>query len=217
MKTFLSIGTGPGIGMGTAERFATEGFRLVLSARDEQKTEALAEGLRAKGHDVHRRSVDASDANGVAALVASVHDEFGGIDVIHYNAANIRRATLGDQPLESFMSDLAVNIAGAMAATREAARNMKPKKSGTILLTGGGFALSPHPEYISISVGKAGIRALAQGLFDEYKQHGVHIATVTVAGFVSPDTPQISAIADQFWQLHSQPIDAWSVEAIYQP
>lgn len=34
MKTFLSIGTGPGIGFATAERFAREGFRVVLSARD---------------------------------------------------------------------------------------------------------------------------------------------------------------------------------------
>ena len=40
MKTFLSIGSGPGMGMATAERFAKEGFQIVLSARDAAKTQA---------------------------------------------------------------------------------------------------------------------------------------------------------------------------------
>jgi hypothetical protein len=41
---------------------------------------------------------------------------------------------------------------------------MTERGSGTILFTGGGFALEPHPEYLSLSIGKAGIRALAHGL-----------------------------------------------------
>jgi hypothetical protein len=38
--------------------------------------------------------------------------------------------------------------------------------AGAILLTGGGFALARSPDFLSISIGKAGIRALARGLFD---------------------------------------------------
>ncbi|EMM1151667.1 SDR family NAD(P)-dependent oxidoreductase [Citrobacter freundii] len=48
MKVFLSIGTGPGIGFATAERFARAGFRIILSARSEEKTQALARRLRAE-------------------------------------------------------------------------------------------------------------------------------------------------------------------------
>ncbi|WP_249039759.1 SDR family NAD(P)-dependent oxidoreductase, partial [Pseudomonas marginalis] len=46
MKTFLSIGTGPGIGYETAARFALEGFRVVLSARNLEKTQALVKRLQ---------------------------------------------------------------------------------------------------------------------------------------------------------------------------
>jgi NAD(P)-dependent dehydrogenase (short-subunit alcohol dehydrogenase family) len=42
MKTFLSIGSGPGMGIATAERFAKEGFQIVLSARNVTKTQELA-------------------------------------------------------------------------------------------------------------------------------------------------------------------------------
>jgi len=44
MKTFLSIGTGPGMGLATAERFAGEGFRVILSARNETRTDKGACG-----------------------------------------------------------------------------------------------------------------------------------------------------------------------------
>jgi NAD(P)-dependent dehydrogenase (short-subunit alcohol dehydrogenase family) len=52
MKTFLSIGSGPGMGLATAERFAEESFQVVLSARNAAKTQELADQLKAKGYKV---------------------------------------------------------------------------------------------------------------------------------------------------------------------
>ena len=45
MKTFVSIGTGPGMGFATAERFAKEGYAVVLAARNAEKVRDLAEEL----------------------------------------------------------------------------------------------------------------------------------------------------------------------------
>lgn len=141
MKTFLSIGSGPGMGIATAERFAKEGFQVILSARNTSKLDELAAQLRAKGHNVDVRAVDTSKPESIAALVKGVEQQFGGIDVAHYNAAAMRQSTLADQPVETFNSDLAVNIGGALAATHAVATGMERRGSGTILLTGGGFAL----------------------------------------------------------------------------
>src|SRR6266436_6383641 len=144
MKTFLSIGTGPGMGLATAERFAGEGFRVILSARNETKTKELAGQLEAKGHKVGVRTVDAAEPSSIAALVSQVESQFAGIDVLHFNAASLRKATLADQPRETFNYDLAVNIGGAMVAAQAAAPNMIARGSGSILFTGGGFGLQPH-------------------------------------------------------------------------
>ena len=43
----------------------------------------------------------------------------------------------------------------------------------------------PSPDYLSLSIGKAGIRTPALGLFESLGKEGVHIATVTVATFVN--------------------------------
>ena len=61
MKTFLSIGAGPGMGLETAERFAREGFQVVLSARNAGKAQELADQLKAKGYKAEARTVDTSD------------------------------------------------------------------------------------------------------------------------------------------------------------
>jgi len=217
MKTFLSIGAGPGMGLATAERFAKEGFHVVLSARNEAKTRELADQMKAKGYPADVRTVDTGEARTVSKLIAEVEKQFGAIDVLHYNAAAMRKATIDDQPADTFNTDLAVNVGGAQAAIQAAAPKMIERGGGSVLLTGGGFALHPHPDYLSLSIGKAGLRALAQGLFESFEEKGIHIATVTVAGFVNPGTKDADVVASEFWKLHSQPKATWTVETIYTP
>lgn len=215
MKTFLSIGTGPGIGYETAARFAKEGYRVLLTARNADKLNILAERLKASGAEVKAITVDAGSPASVAALINEVERSYGPVDVLHYNAAAIRQATVEGQSLDSFNTDLAVNIGGALAAIHVLKPVMEARGSGSILLTGGGFALYPHSDYLSLSIGKAGIRTLALGLFETAKEKNVHIATVTVCKFVSPETEDTQKIAECFWQLHDQPQVGWTAETTY--
>jgi short-subunit dehydrogenase len=217
MKTFLSIGAGPGMGFATAERFAKEGFQIVLAARGATKTQQLADKLKSRGHTAEARTVDSGDPESVAKLVAEVETQYGSIDVLHYNAASMRKATLAEQPRNTFIDDLAVNIGGALVAAQTVAPKMEERKSGAILLTGGGFALAPNADYLSLSIGKAGIRTLAIGLFEPYRKKGIHVATVTVAALVLPESKEAAPVAEHFWRLYNQPKDAWTAEAHYGP
>jgi NAD(P)-dependent dehydrogenase (short-subunit alcohol dehydrogenase family) len=215
MKTFLSIGAGPGMGFATAERFAKEGLVVVLAARNVARTQELAERLISRGYKAEGRKVDSSDPDSIAELVAEIQRQHGSIDVLHYNAASNRMASLSEQPRDSFNGDLAVNIGGALVAAQAVAPGMEEQKSGAILLTGGGFALAPSPDFLSISIGKAGIRALALGLFEPFREKGIHVATVTVCTLVSPESKEAASVAEQFWRLYSQPKNAWTFEATY--
>jgi NAD(P)-dependent dehydrogenase (short-subunit alcohol dehydrogenase family) len=212
MNTFLSIGSGPGMSYATAERFASEGFQIVFSARNAAKTSELAERLGAKGHKVAARNVNSGEPKSVAALIAAVERDFGSVDVLHYNAASIRKADITEQPQKTFIPDLAVNVGGALIATQAVLKRMIERRSGTILLTGGGNAVAPTPDYLSLSIGKAGIRALTLGLFESLQKKGVHIATVTVSAIVLPDSRESLAIGEHFWKLHAQPPGSWTAE-----
>lgn len=74
----------------------------------------------------------------------------------------------------------------------------------------------PKPAYTSLSLGKAGIRALAALLDEQYRGAGVHIGTVTAYGPIAPGTAfDPDDIAKHYWRLHTQHRDTWELEVHY--
>jgi hypothetical protein len=72
----------------------------------------------------------------VASLISNVENEFGRIDVLHYNAASMRKATILEQPRDTFNTDVAVNISGALVTVQAVVPKMSERGAGSILLTG---------------------------------------------------------------------------------
>ncbi|EJF69752.1 short-chain dehydrogenase/reductase SDR [Pseudomonas sp. Ag1] len=214
MKNFLSIGCGKGIGLATAKRFAREGFRTTLTARTDSTLGAMVQALRDKTFNAESAVLDASNIQAVSKLVREMDDNIG-IDVLHYNAAALRADTIASQTTDSFMPDLAVNIGGALAAIQAVLPGMAKRGGGTILLTSGGFAYHPSPEYLSLSIGKAGLRALVQALYAPCRAQNIHLAMVTVEGHVDHTTTIPANAAEHFWQLHSQAPGSWTSEAYH--
>jgi len=74
----------------------------------------------------------------------------------------------------------------------------------------------PKPEYVSLSLGKAGVQALVKLLDKQYGPAGVHVATVTVDGPVAPGTAfDPDDIAERYWRLHTQPRHQWDREFVH--
>lgn len=214
-KNLLVIGAGPGISQSTVKKFSAEGFHVFLAARNTEKLSDTIREINQTGGHAESYQVDACDANAVKRLIETIENQSGPIEVLLYNAASKRNESIFVQPLDSFNTDLAINVGGAQAAIQALTPKMFERKSGTILLTGGGFAMSPQPEFISLSVGKAAIRALSQGVFESFKEKGVHIATVTISTFVDPDSDEARGISERFWELYQQPLKQWEWESHY--
>ncbi|MGN6480857.1 SDR family NAD(P)-dependent oxidoreductase [Luteibacter sp.] len=221
MKTYMCIGAGRGIGLATARRFAREGYRIVLVSRSAADNDRLRAMLGNDIADVRFESADATDP----AQLGDVLERYAGtgIDVIHYNAAAMRYdpsgalvgAPIDAQGSAEITSDIAVNVATPLATLAKVLPSMEARGTGTILLTGGGFAVEPSADFLTLSVGKAALRTAAQALFEPLKQRGVHIATVRVSTLVASDPGHPAKIADEFWALHAQPPEAWTWESIY--
>lgn len=214
MPTLLIIGAGPGIGQATARRFGREGWRVVLAARNEGKLRELASDLADRGVDASVATVDAGDPAAVAELIEEVAASDGGLDTVHYNAAVLRSAPFFDITDEEIAEALAVNIGGALAAIR-AARRVFGGRGGTVLLTGGGLALHPSADAVTLGLGKAGIRHMAEALHASLANIGIHLATVTVNVAVDPGSAKADGVADRFWSLQTQEPAAWTWEGSY--
>ena len=217
-KTLLVIGSGPGIGFATAERFAREGYRIVLSSRSIRNLQAQALRLGAHGASVTLVEADAGKPAQIHELVRRIAEQ-GPLTVL-YNAGVLRyddagllsTIALGGHSVAELQSDMNVNLTSALLAVHAAAGAMAARGQGSILLTGGGFGIDPAPDFLPISVGKAGIRAIAKAMFAPLKEQGIHIGTVTVARLVSPGSDAADAVAQAFWDMESAPPQAWTWE-----
>ncbi|MFU2319256.1 SDR family NAD(P)-dependent oxidoreductase [Rahnella sp. PCH160] len=215
MKIFLSIGSGPGIGIATAVRFAREGYRVILTSRNQDYLHAQVKELTDAGYQAEGRFVDAGDISSVVSLVNSVESETGPVEVLHFNSAALHAGTIVDQSVESFIQDLVINIGACFAAVKEASRAMAERKSGSILLAGGIFAHTPNYDYLSLSIGKAGLLNMSNGLFEDFREKNIHIATITVNTLVTAGSAESIGIAEAFWRLHTQEKSDWLAEISY--
>jgi short-subunit dehydrogenase len=213
MAGAIIIGAGPGIGTAVAHRFATAGMPLGLIARTGATLDAAPAAVAATGVTVAGATADAGRDDQLTAALDALTGQLGVPAALIYNAGLIRRDRPGELSHERHLAAYAVNVLGAMTAAVHLAPAMAGTGGGTIVITGG--MPEPDPEFTSLSLGKAGVRALTKLLASEYGPAGVHVATVTVGGAVAPggryDPDQI---AGHYWRLHTQSRPAWEHEVV---
>ncbi|MEV4354309.1 SDR family NAD(P)-dependent oxidoreductase [Nonomuraea sp. NPDC049625] len=205
MPGVVIIGAGPGIGRSVARRFAREGLPVVLVSRT---------GTTLDLDGVLTYKADSADEDQLRAALGAAAAELGTPDAVVYNAAIIRPDAPGEVSVRAQLDAWAVNVVGALVAAAHVAPAMARRGSGSFLITGG--MPEPKARYVSLSLGKAGVRTLAALLDQEYGPSGVHVASVTVAGPVAPGTAfDPDDIAEHYWRLHSQPRERWEREVLH--
>ena len=213
MRGVMIIGAGPGIGRAVARRFAREGLPVALIARNERTLKEVTEDLAPDGVPVVSRTADSTDEAGLRAALDELTAEIGPPAAVVYNAALIRADAPGELPVRAHLDAWAVNVVGALTAAAHVAPVMAERGGGSFIVTGG--MPEPNSEYVSLSLGKAGVRTLVELLDQEYGSSGVHVASVTVGGPVAVGTDfDPDDIAEHYWRLHVQPRGRWVREIL---
>lgn len=202
------VGMGAGNGMAIARRFAKEGFEIAMMARSETKLKNYQAILQDEGFAAHYFVADAGEQSSVHSAFKTLQQQLGIPKVLLYNAAVPRMESVLTTTVDALISDFKVNVAGAVAAVQAVLPGMQSAHTeGAILLTGGGFALYPQPDFASLSIGKAGLRSLASILSVVLQPAGIKIGTITICGTVDEADPKYNstAIAEEYWKFYATP------------
>lgn len=213
MASIVVLGAGPGIGAAVARRCSAVGDTVHLLSRDEANLKPLGDELSRSGRTVDVLGADVADERGLNDALDRVLAD-GVPDLVVYNAGRVRPDRPGDLSHEEHAYAWNVNVVGAITAASRLLPQMATNGGGTFLLTGG----MPRavPEWTSLSLGKAGLRALTSLLADEFGDRGVHVATVVVDGTVASGTAfDPDLIAQEYLRLHVQPSNRWEHEVVF--
>jgi len=231
----LPVGVRWGVGGAIAQRFAREGFFVVLTTRSEPNASALAAAIREQGGACAIVELDVASQDSIAAAFARIRDDAGDPDVLIYNAGYLEGRDLPPEkellehiPVEMF--DTAQHIAsrGPFLVAKEVLPAMRRKGAGSFFFTNNAKSLRGMKRMTgeSLYYPRVMMRTLAQVLTEEYSEHGVHVANVVIDGTIdSPGTralpkvrnrPEIVMnpvkIAEAFYYLHTQDRSCWTHE-----
>ena len=230
----LVIGAGDATGGTIAKRFAAGGYTACVTRREADKLAPLVEEIRAAGGQARAYATDARNEEAVIALVDEIEREVGPIEVMVFNiGANVPCSIL-EETARKYYKVWEMACFGGFLNGREVAKRMVARGRGTILFTGATAALRGSANFAAFAGAKHALRALAQSMARELGPKGVHVAHVVVDGaidteFIRSNFPQRYAlkeqdgilspehIAENYWNLHVQPRDAWTFELDLRP
>lgn len=237
MKTALVVGVGAESGLGSAlcKRFARGGLHVFAAGRTAVRLDALVGGIRAGGGTATAIPTDTTQEADVLRLFDAAEREAGEPpEVVLYNAGNNAFVDFRKTEAAFFEDMWRVACFGGFLVGREAARRMVPAGRGTVIFTGASGSLRGRPGFAHFAAAKAGLRMIAQSMAREYGPQGLHVAHVIVDGGINGERlrvgiPQfvaakgddglldLDAIAEAYWQIHTQHPTAWTHEVDLRP
>ena len=197
-----------------ARQFAAQGYDVGLLGVDDDVLADLEGDLAPRGSDVRRVRVDITDRQRRRRAVRQVGEQWGRIDVLHFNPSAYR----GKDPLELTVPELLEDVAlgvGALLTVVQAARPFMGT-GGRVSVTGSMAADEPSPAAASLGVQKAGVRNLVHSLDATLAPHGIRAVSVTVRGALSREgafTPD--RVAEAIWAAVSRDEREWTSEVPY--
>ena len=186
-RCVLVTGAGHGIGRATAERFASEGARVVIADRDAAHANAVVDQVKHAGApDAWACTCDVSDPAQVASCVSAAITRGGSLDVVVNNAGLMTFKSIVDLTADDWRRVLAVDLLGAFFFVQQAFRHMRP--GGAIVNVASIHAIETEPKVAPYAAAKAALVSLTRSAALEGKPRGIRVNAV-LPGAV--DTPML--------------------------
>ncbi len=145
-------GAAQGIGAVTALAFAREGAHVTLLDIDEAGAQSVAAEITGAGGRAIVVRTDVTDDQSVAAAIAHIIKEYGGLDVLVNCAGGYGKlTTVEEMPLEEWDNTIALNLRSVFLMSRAAIPHLKKSKAGRIInvssISGRQVTVASSPAY----------------------------------------------------------------------
>jgi len=188
LKDRVAIVTGGngGIGLGMARGLAAAGARVVVAARNQEKSRAAVAELKRLGPEAAAVTVDVTDEASVGALVRQTTERWGRIDVLVNNAGTNIRKPAHDLALTDWQRVIDTNLTSAFLCARAVHPVMKAAGAGKIINIGSMmsiFGASFAPAY---GASKGGLVQLTKSLATAWARDNIQVNAV-LPGWIDTD------------------------------
>jgi short-subunit dehydrogenase len=216
-ESVLIVGAGVGLSASIARKCSREGMNVTLAARNTKNIQVLAEETKA---DVF--NCDSSEIEQVANLFKMQDSLNRSLDLVIYNPSARLRGPIHELDVQKTKKAIEITCFGAFLVAQQAAKRMLRQGYGSIFFTGASASVKGFANSSAFSMGKFGLRGLAQSLARELHPKNIHVGHFIIDGAISSknendDRLNADSIADTYLQFHKQHRSAWSWEVALRP
>jgi NAD(P)-dependent dehydrogenase (short-subunit alcohol dehydrogenase family) len=198
-KIAIITGAASGIGRATAERVAAEGARTVVADLNADGADEVAAKIAAAGGTAIGVQADLGDTGSVRAMVRAAVTAYGGLDILHNNAAATHLAATKDLPVSTADPDvwdetMRINLRGTMVAIQAAAPYLIARGGGSIINTASGAGLTGDLRNPAYGASKAALINLTRYAATEYGKQGIRCNSISPGFIVIGEKPGREAV-----------------------
>ena len=188
-KVALITGAGRGIGQATAHLLARRGAAAMVADIDAASAKATAKAITADLGKAASITVDVTDENQVADMIAQTVATWGRLDAA-FNNAGIARVgpLLAEAPLSDWQNTIDVNLKGMFLCLKYQVRQMVADGCGAIVNAASCAALLGQQRTAAYCASKAGVIGLTRAAMAEYGPKGIRVNAIAPG---SIDTPML--------------------------
>ncbi len=177
----IALVTGAGkvgaIGATTAALLAQEGASVAVADVDGPGAQEVASRIIAAGGRALGLEIDLADPSAVERMVVATVAEFGGLDVLHNNAASTalvdRDGVIGELDLEVLEAGFNVNVRATALATKYAIPHFLARGGGSVINTSSAVGKLPEATRTVYAATKAAIESLTRSTAIQYGKAGI--------------------------------------------
>jgi NAD(P)-dependent dehydrogenase (short-subunit alcohol dehydrogenase family) len=175
-KVVLLTGGSRGVGKRLALGFAAQGARLVLVARSRPELELTHLEIEHSGGRSLKIQADVRSFDQMVCAVERTAAHFGPVDIL-ICAAGIQGpiGPLAEADPRLWAEAIEVNLVGVFHACRAVLPSMIERRSGKIIVLGGGGTMRPRPNFSAYAASKAAVVRLVESLAEEVRDYNIQV------------------------------------------
>ena len=186
-RVALVTGGSRGIGRAIAEKFAKNGYNLVINyVSDNTNLDEIKEGFSKYGVEVLLEKADVSNFNECEKMVTSAIEKFGKIDTLVNNAGITRDNLVMKMNDEEFDAVYETNLKGVFHTIHHTSRYFLKQKSGRIINISSVSGITGNAGQANYCAAKAGVIGLTKSVARELSSRGI-TANVVAPGMIETD------------------------------
>ena len=181
-------GAGRGLGKEMATALAEAGADVAIADIDVESARESAEELAGDGTDTTAVEVNVTSEESVEAMVETVTDELGPVDVLVNNAGVAGNEPAEEMSLELWNKVIDVNLTGVFLCSKHVGKQMLDRGEGRIvnIASMSGFDVNVPQPQVGYNASKAGVRMITQSCAVEWADRGVRVNAIA-PGYMRTD------------------------------